>query len=91
VAVVRWSNRAAENFIATLERLEVTNPGAARTLARRVQRAIEQIELFPLSGQPYSELRDESVREIRIGNFRLIYLVFSDSEIDVIAFRSVWA
>ena len=88
MAVVRWSDKAADDFIAILERLEQGDPRVARLFARRVRIAIEQLEMFPFSGQVFDPLRSDSVREVQIGRFRLIYLVFSEAEVNIISIRS---
>jgi plasmid stabilization system protein ParE len=87
VALVRWCDEAADEFIAVPEFLGSQNERAAERFATQVRDAVQQLTMFPNSGQVYEPFHSNVVREIPIGRFRLVYLVFSPEEIDVISLR----
>jgi toxin ParE1/3/4 len=53
-------------------------------LADRIVNASVRLDKFPLSGRLVPEAKDEHVREIIVGNYRLIYRIFSD-ETEIVA------
>jgi addiction module RelE/StbE family toxin len=88
VARVRWSEEATDNLLEITDFLGNVDPAAAEVFAKRVQQAVEQLGLFPKSGQVVSDFALESFRELIIGSFRLVYLVFSDDEVNIVSLRA---
>ncbi|MGE3984190.1 MAG: type II toxin-antitoxin system RelE/ParE family toxin [Dehalococcoidia bacterium] len=87
MAVVRWSDEATDRLTDIIEFLEGIDPRAAQVFVQRVRQAVEQLELFPYSGQALTGFGFDSMRELVIGNFRLAYVVFSSDEVNVVSIR----
>ena len=47
----------------------------AEMVVERLFHAVDRLELFPLSGRVVPELGDESVREIILGSYRIVYRI----------------
>lgn len=50
----------------------------AKLFANRVFSAVERLELFSSSGRVVPEVGREDIREILLGNYRIIYRVLPD-------------
>jgi plasmid stabilization system protein ParE len=55
-------------------------------LQREAQAAASSLRQFARRGRVVPERHDERVRELIVGNFRLIYKIVADDEVHVIAF-----
>jgi toxin ParE1/3/4 len=57
----------------------------------QVQRFFERIEILekkPLSGRLVPEINNKKIRELVMGNYRIIYLVVNKSRIDILTIHS---
>lgn len=75
MAHVIWSDRALERLEEIADDIARYAPGAASGLVRRIFRAGEQLEDFPLSGRVVPEFEDQNLRELIVGNYRVLYRV----------------
>jgi toxin ParE1/3/4 len=58
---------------------------AAHALRIRLFNASERLEAFPNIGRIVPETESESIRELIVGSFRLIYRLIGEEEVDVVA------
>jgi plasmid stabilization system protein ParE len=56
--------------------------GAA--LTARIVSSVDRLETFPMLGRMVLEYSDENLREIIVGNYRVVYL-FAGSDIGIVA------
>ena len=56
----------------------------ARIQVERFFEETEILESFPLSGRIVPELKDETIRELIFGNYRIIYRIFSKKVVDIL-------
>ena len=56
--------------------------GAA--LTARIVSSVDRLETFPMLGRIVPEYSDENLREIIVGNYRVVYL-FDGSDIGIVA------
>ncbi len=76
-----WNDvEAAARFIAR------DSPRYAVVLQREVQTAARSLGRFAMRGRIVPERNDESLRELFVGRYRLIYHIASEDELHVIAF-----
>jgi len=75
VAEVRWTPQAADDLEAITEFIAADSPPYASLFAMDVLAAVERLVPFPYSGRIVPELDDPSVREILLGNYRIVYRV----------------
>lgn len=70
---VEWSDCALQRVDEIADHIALDDPPAARRWAAELFGAAERLVEFPLSGRVVPEIGDESVREVIIGAYRLIY------------------
>ncbi len=56
---------------------------AMRHINKILQRT-QVLKKYPKAGKVVAEIEDEQVRELVLGNYRIIYQVVSDSRIDIL-------
>jgi plasmid stabilization system protein ParE len=72
---VRWTLQAADDLKAITEFIAADSPHYASLFAMDVLAAVERLVPFPHSGRTVPELDDPLVREILLGNYRIVYRV----------------
>ena len=70
---LNWTRQAAEDIESICEFISKDSFQYARMFAQDVINAIQRLEIFPLSGRIVPELSDNNIREIILGNYRIIY------------------
>jgi addiction module RelE/StbE family toxin len=78
MAHVRWTLQAADDLEAIVEFIAADSPHFAQLLAVDIVRSVERLATFPLSGRIVPELRKAALRELIIGNYRVVYRVKKD-------------
>lgn len=84
MAEVRWSGTAVEQINEIAEFIAQDSPISADRWVDRVFAHQEQLQEQPLSGRVVPEVADEKIRELIIGNYRLIYRSSTES-VDVLS------
>lgn len=79
---IRWTRRAAFDLAAIATFIATENPVAARRLANSLRAAVKKLARFPRMGRVVPEFADETIREIIVGNDRVVYRIGSKT-IDV--------
>lgn len=73
MAEIRWTLQAADDLEAIAEFISVDSPQYAQLFALNVLRAVERLASFPRSGRLVPELGNATIREIVLGNYRIVY------------------
>ena len=73
MAEVRWTPQAAEDLESIAEFIAEDSPHYARLLVIDILQAISHLIDFPRSGRIVPELNDPIIREIILGNYRIVY------------------
>jgi toxin ParE1/3/4 len=81
---ISWTDQAVFDLTNIAEFISKDSPTYARNTVNRIRTAVNQLKQFPLSGRIVPETNLETIREIIIGNFRIIYLVVSAQRIDIL-------
>ena len=79
MAEVRWTLQAANDLEAVCLFIARDAPQLAAIFAERAFRSTERIAVLPNSGRIVPEVSDPNLREIILGNYRLIYRVVEDA------------
>jgi len=79
MAEIRWTLQAADDLEAIAEFISVDSPQYAQLFAIDVLTAIERLALFPRSGRIVPELGNAAIREIVLGNYRIVYRLRKDA------------
>ena len=85
---IRWTDQAAEDLRAIREFIERDSPRYGRLVAERLFDATQRLEVFPLSGRVVPELGRDDVREIILGEYRVVYRLKGDTAVLITVFRS---
>lgn len=88
MTLVRWTGQAADDLKAIREFIERDSPRYGRLVAERIFEATQRLEVFPLSGRIAPELGRDDVREIILGEYRIVYRVKGETVLLVTVFRS---
>jgi len=78
VAEVRWTPQALGDLEAIAEFISQDSPHYASLFVIDVFTAVERLGEFPLSGRVVPEKNDSKVREVILGNYRIVYRVRDD-------------
>lgn len=78
MAEVRWTPQASDDLEAITNFITSDSPQYASLFAIDVLTCVERLVTFPRSGRMVPELNDPAVREIILGNYRIVYRVRQD-------------
>ena len=73
MARVTWSERSIQNMEEIAEYIAQDSVRNAVQTTAKIYQTAERLELFPESGRTVPELRATSLREIIVGNYRIVY------------------
>lgn len=73
MAEVKWTRQAVEDLESITHFIAKDSHHYARLFVIDIFEAVEQLEEFPESGRIVPELNDSIVRELILGNYRLVY------------------
>ena len=83
MAKLNWTPQSRNDLIAIAEFIALDSSKFARIQIQRIRYRAKQASKFPNSGRVVPEMDDESIRELIIGNYRIIYRIVSKSRIDI--------
>ena len=75
---VRWTPQAADDLEAITNFIAVDSLNFASLFALDVLASVERLLAFPRMGRVVSELHNPDVREIILGNYRIVYRIKGD-------------
>lgn len=81
---IRWTLQAADDLQSITEYIAADSTHYASLFAIDVVAAVERLAAFPYSGKLVPELEQTNIREILLGNYRIIYRV-CDDRVDILA------
>ena len=73
MAQVRWTPQAADDLDAIAEFIARDAPHVAGLLVADILQAVDRLIDFPQSGRMVPEIGAKSIRELILGNYRIIY------------------
>jgi toxin ParE1/3/4 len=73
MAQVKWTRQAFDDLESITDFIAKDSHHYARLFAIDVLESIDRLLVFPKSGRVVPELKDPSVREIILGNYRIVY------------------
>ena len=78
MAQVEWTPQAADDLDAIGELIAADSPHFAGLFVLDVLQAAERLADFPKSGRIVPELGNNAIREVILGNYRIIYRLRSE-------------
>lgn len=86
MAEVRWTPQAADDLEAITDFIAEDSPQYASLFAIDVLNVVERLQVFPRSGRVVPEVQAPDIREIVLGNYRIVYRVRDD----LVEILTVW-
>jgi toxin ParE1/3/4 len=75
MARIRWTIQAIQDIEAICEFIARDAPRYSHIFANRIVKSTRRLKSFPFSGRIVPEIGVEYIREIILGNYRLIYRI----------------
>ena len=85
MARVTWSGPALRDLEEIWSFIARDSEEAADALRLRMFNASERLESFPRIGRVVPEVQSDSIRELIVGSFRILYRLLTEEDVDVIA------
>ena|ERR1044071_1604689 len=73
MASVRWTPQGVDDLESITNFIAKDSTYYARLFAIDVLKAVDRLLIFPKSGRVVPELNNSSIREIILGNYRIVY------------------
>ena len=86
MAEMRWTPQAADDLEAITDFIAADSPHYASLFVIDVLSALGQLQAFPRSGRVVPETQTPDIREIILGNYRIVYRV----QEDMVVVLTVW-
>ena len=80
---LHWSDRAVRDLDSIHAYIASDNPYAARRWVAHLWSEAQQLESSPRIGRVVPELQREEIRELLIGNYRIVYKV-GEKKVDIL-------
>ena len=85
---VLWTRPALDSLLDIIRYIQSDNPHAAQRQAGQIRTKVSRLDRFPSSGRVVPEFPSSGLREILVGNYRIIYRVVKEaSRVEVLAVR----
>jgi addiction module RelE/StbE family toxin len=87
VTKIRWTEQAVADLRSIREFIERDSPRYGRLVAERLYQATERLEQFPRSGRVVREVGRDDLRELIVGDYRIVYRLEPDAVVLLMVFR----
>jgi plasmid stabilization system protein ParE len=78
MANIRWTPQAADDLESIADFIGLDSPHYASLFVLDVIGAVERLGRFPQLGRVVPEMQDSTIRELLLGNYRIIYRAQED-------------
>lgn len=85
---VRWTDQAVDDLRSIRQFISRDSPRYGRLVAERLFDATSRIEAFPYSGRVVPEVGRADLREIIVGEYRIVYRLAGEVAVLLTVFRS---
>ncbi|SHJ73920.1 addiction module toxin, RelE/StbE family [Reichenbachiella agariperforans] len=81
---INWTPQSKNDLIAIADFIAQNSVKYARIQVQRIRERVRQLATFPNSGRIVPELNIPRIREVILGNYRIIYITATDERIDIL-------
>jgi toxin ParE1/3/4 len=85
MAKVNWTEHAVDRLDQIHDYIAEDKPSAASSLIEQLIDQTEKLDRFPQSGRVVPEFSDPTIREILFNEYRIVYKIRNDGNIDVLS------
>jgi toxin ParE1/3/4 len=75
---INWSPLSIERIFEIAKYIAEDKPGASENWIDSIFNSVERLTKFPESGRVVPEIKRQEIREILLGNYRIIYRIEND-------------
>ena len=84
MARLSWTDQAVVDLTNIADFIAKDSVKYAKITVTRIRTVAKQLKEFPLSGRKVPEMNTDHIRELIMGNYRIIYFIVSSERIDII-------
>ena len=84
MARLNWTDQALGDLVNIADFIAKDSARYAKITITRIRIAARQLKAYQLSGRKVPETNNEAIRELILGNYRIIYSIISNERIDII-------
>jgi addiction module RelE/StbE family toxin len=84
MARLNWTDLSIEDLINIAEFISKDSPKYSAIQIKRIRERAKILKEEPLLGRIVPETQNDSVRELILGNYRIIYRIISEDRIDIL-------
>lgn len=81
---INWTYQAADDLKNISDFIAVDSHKFSKIHIKRIKERVNILKNFPLSGRIVPEVKNENIRELIFGNYRIIYRFISDERVDIL-------
>jgi len=81
---INWTPQSKNDLVSIAEYIAQDSQKFARIQIKRIRERVKQLKKFPNSGRVVPEYEDENLKELILGNYRIIYRISSVNRIDIV-------
>jgi len=81
---INWTPQSKNDLISIAEYIAQDSRKYARIQVQRIRERARQLATLPNSGRIVPELGNPKIREVILGNYRIIYFTATDERIDIL-------
>jgi addiction module RelE/StbE family toxin len=85
---IRWTEQAVQDLQQIRSYIERDSPRYGRLVSERLYESTERLGAFPRSGRVVPELNQKKVRELIVGEYRIVYRMEDAAVVILTVFRS---
>ncbi|MBI3809364.1 MAG: type II toxin-antitoxin system RelE/ParE family toxin [Nitrospiraceae bacterium] len=87
-ASVVWTRPALDSLLDIVRHIQTDNPAAARQFGATIKTKVARLEKFPESGRTVPEFPASGLRELIVGDYRVIYRTLkTPASVQILAVR----
>lgn len=84
MAKINWTVQAKNDLIAIGEFIAQNSTKFSKIQILRIRDRVKQLREFPQSGRIVPEFDKETIRELILGSYRIVYKLLDTGEIDIL-------
>ena len=84
MACLNWTDLAIDDMINIAEFISKDSVKYSGIQIKRIRERARLLKTQPLLGRIVPEIKDDTIRELILGNYRIIYRIISENRIDIL-------
>lgn len=81
---LNWTRQSKTDLVSIAEYIALDSRKYAKIQIQRIREKANQLKEFPVSGRVVPEYNVESVRELILGNYRIIHHIVNEERVDIL-------